>query len=217
MTVAERLAHIRQEIARRTSRPVTIVGVAKKQPVERVREALAAGLSDLANNYEQEGRELMEALGPVPVRWHFVGHIQSRKAKLLVDYDLVQSIERAVIVESWQRALVGDGRCLDALVEVNVGGEAQKSGVRPDQVTEILRDLSRFSAVRVRGLMAMPPPLEPVEARRPFFRQMRELFEQHRKGAHFDTLSMGTSADYLVAIDEGATMVRLGETLFGPR
>lgn len=215
--MAERFAAVRKALGERTDRSVTLVGVAKKQPLDRVREAVTAGLADVANNYEQEGRELEAALTGSKVRWHFIGNIQSRKAKLLVDYDLIQSLERVSIAEAWQRVLVGDGRCLDALVEVNVGGEAQKAGVGPGELSALLRDLRSFSAVRVRGLMAMPPPLEPVEERRKFFRTMKELFDANRRETHFDILSMGTSADYLVAVEEGATMVRLGETLFGPR
>lgn len=217
MTVADNLAAVRKTLAEVTDRPVTVVGVAKKQPIERIQEAIAAGLTDIGNNFEPEGTNLRETVANASVRWHFVGHIQSRKAKLLVDYDLVQSLERTVVGEAWQRVLDGTGRYVDTLVEVNVGEESQKSGVRPADLAGLLRDLRRYSAVRVRGLMAMPPPLEPVEERRPFFRKMRELFELFRKDRDFDVLSMGTSADYRVAVEEGATMIRLGETLFGPR
>jgi pyridoxal phosphate enzyme (YggS family) len=216
-TVTARLQSIRGQLAQRTDRAVTLVGVTKRQPVTRVAEAVAAGLRDLANNYEQEGRALAEALRDDGLRWHFIGHIQSRKAKLLLDYHLVQSLDRASIAKTWQRMLGDSERRLDVLIEVNVGEEPTKSGVLPSALAPFLREIEPLSAVRVRGLMAMPPPLEPVEARRPFFRTMRALFEAHRDAEHFDVLSMGTSADYLVAVEEGATMIRLGETLFGPR
>ena len=214
--IAERLEAVRARLAKVTPRTVVICGVTKAQPTALVAEAIRAGVRVLGNNYVQEGEALREELGTLAagVDWHFIGHIQSRKAKSLLDYAMVQSLERLSIAQVLEARL---SRTLDVLVEVNVGGEDQKSGIAPSEVPRFLDDIAVCGKLRVRGLMAMPPPLEPVEARRPFFRRMRELFEAHAGKYGFDTLSMGTSADYLVAVEEGATMIRLGTTLFGDR
>lgn len=214
--VAENLRRVQEEVDRIAGRPgaVTIVGVTKFQPLEKVKEAIAGGLSHLGNNYAQEGDALLETFGENALNWHFIGHIQSRKAKFLTRYRCIQSLDRVEIARDLDRRIGEKGGSLDVLVEVNVGGEAQKSGIGPESLPKFLEELAPLANLRVRGLMGMPPPLEPVESRRPFFRQLRQLFEAHQG---FDTLSMGTSEDYRIAVEEGATMIRLGTTLFGPR
>jgi pyridoxal phosphate enzyme (YggS family) len=207
--VAARLAGIRAEIG-----GVQVAGVTKFQPVEKVREAVAAGLKILANNYAQDGEKLMAELGGAAVEWHFIGHIQSRKVKYLTDYALVESLDRLSVAEALsQRAT----RELSVLVEVNVGGEAQKSGIAPAELEAFLDALGKLPNLKARGLMGMPPPLEPVEARRPFFKELRQLYDRYSKQYGLSTLSMGTSADYKIAVQEGATLVRLGTSLFGER
>ncbi len=210
--ITERLAQIRGTIA---DNRITIVGITKGQDVEKIREAIDAGLTDFGNNYVQEGQALRDALGPVG-RWHFVGHIQSRKVKLLTEYDCVQSLDRIEIVESLDKRLKDAGRNIDGLVEVNLGDEASKSGISPNDLDEFVRGAAAFSNVRIRGLLVLPPPLFPIENRRPFFKQAKSLFDRH-VALGWDCLSMGTSDDFEIAIQEGSTMIRLGTVLFGPR
>jgi PLP dependent protein len=193
---------------------VTLVGVTKRQPENKVREAIQAGLKVIAVNYVQEGDQLRASLGDLPVEWHFIGHIQSRKAKLLTSYDCVQSIDRISVAETLNEICQAAGRKIPILIEVNIGEEVQKSGIFPRELGAFMASLAKFSALEVKGLMGMPPPLRPVEQRRPHFRALRKVFEE---STGFSILSMGTSEDYLVAIDEGSTMVRLGTLLFGDR
>lgn len=215
MSVKENLDRIRSELAGIQSHPVALVGVTKFQPVAKLREAVEGGLRILGNNYAQEGQALMLELPEV--EWHFIGHIQSRKVKYLTDYRCVQSLDRLSVAVSLSEGLVSLGRALDVLVEVNVGNEPQKSGIEVPALPSFLDEVGKLPGLRLRGLMGMPPPLEPAEARRPFFRKLRELFDSQRGRAGFDCLSMGTSADYVIAAQEGSTMVRLGTVLFGER
>jgi pyridoxal phosphate enzyme (YggS family) len=217
-SIAENFARLNEEIGRLGGPGrVTLVGVTKFQPIEKVKEALAAGIRHLGNNYAQEGQVLIADVAGHDVSWHFIGHVQSRKAKYLIDYQCLQSLDRLEVAGILDGRLAASGRKLDVLIEINVGGEAQKSGIAPESLAAFREGLRPFSRLRVRGLMAMPPPLEPVEARRPYFRQLRQLFESALGDPDFDCLSLGTSEDYQLAIEEGSTMVRLGTTLFGPR
>jgi PLP dependent protein len=192
---------------------VTIVGVAKKQPIERVTELVDAGLRVLANNYVQDGKVLMAKFPSL--EWHFIGHIQSRKAKELVNYHLVESLDRIEIA----RILNGQlgTRKLPVLVEINIGGEAQKSGIPPETLPDFLTSLQTFPNLVVKGLMCMPPPLNPPANRRAFFKNMKSLYDEHASRESFEYLSMGTSDDYRIAVEEGSNMVRLGTALFGER
>lgn len=217
-SVSENLKKLRGELE--AIRPGTvIVGAAKAQAPERVKEAIEAGLTVLGDNYLQQGEALRTELGPIAekVEWHFIGHLQSRKAKSLSGYRCVQSLERKEVAEILDRSMEVIGRKMSVLVEVNIGKEPQKSGVLPEKLENFLTDLSRFKNLELSGLMAMPPALQPVENRRPFFEEMRGLFEANAKRFPFKHLSMGTSEDYLVAARYGATMVRLGTLIFGER
>jgi PLP dependent protein len=210
-SIAENLATIRRNLG---GRSVTVVGVTKKQSLDHIRAAVDAGLEDFGNNYAQEGESLRESIETG--RWHFIGHIQSRKVKELLEYDLIQSLDRLEIVEAFHRRLEPLNRSIDGLVEINIGGEPSKSGIAPADLPALLQAARAFPRVRLRGLMIMPPPLEPIEARREFFRRAKALFDAH-DAPSWDTLSMGTSDDYRLAVEEGSTMVRLGTVLFGPR
>ncbi len=210
-SIAHNLATIRQNLA---GKKVTLVGVTKGQSLDHIQAAVDAGLEDFGNNYAQEGEALRESIETG--RWHFIGHIQSRKVKELLEYDLIQSLDRMEIVEAFHGRMEPLNRPIDGLVEINIGGEASKSGIAPSDLPAFLQAARAFPRVRLRGLMVMPPPLEPVEARREFFRRAKALFDTHNAPS-WDTLSMGTSDDYRLAIEEGSTMVRLGTVLFGPR
>jgi PLP dependent protein len=218
VTIAENLSAVRARLARvAPGKKMEIMAVAKYQPLERLREAIAAGVTLFGQNYAQEGEETRAALSTEMIHWHFIGHIQSRKVKFLVNYDCVQSLDRLDVAEMLNARLAGLGKTLPVLVEVNVGGETQKSGIAPDDLGEFLKKLSSFNHLVPRGLMAMPPPLQPVEERRPYFRQMSELFASYSKTYAFQTLSMGTSEDFEVAASEGSTLIRLGTILLGHR
>ena len=174
---------------------------------------MAAGVTALGENRVQEAREKIEVLGR-PVPWHLIGSLQTNKARDAARlFDWIHSLDRADLARALDRRASALGRTLDVLVEVNLGGEGQKGGVRPDDLEGFLAELSACSALRVGGLMAIPPAAEDPERTRPYFRRLRAL----RDKAGLRHVSMGMSADYEVAIEEGATMVRVGTAVFGAR
>jgi len=216
--IAENLELIKKQIALVSKgRKIQLVGVTKHQPVERVREAIQAGLTQFAVNYAQEGDELRLSIDNSGLEWHFIGHIQSRKVKYLTDYHCIQSIDRYEVAEDLNRRLDKIDKAIYVLIEVNIGREPQKSGVLPESLGGILERVSALPHLKVIGLMAMPPMLHPVEDRRGYFKEMFQIYQKFHSQYHFEILSMGTSDDYLLAIQEGATMVRLGTCLFGQR
>ncbi len=197
---------------------VEIVGVTKGQSLERIQQLVAGGLVHLGNNYVQPGESLRKHWADLPaLRWHFIGHIQSRKVKELLGYDCIQSLDRWSVAEELDRRLQPLHRKLEVLVQVNVGNEESKSGIAVSEVESFFAQLSQLSRLVPRGLMALPPPLEPVERRRSYFAQLKELYDRLAGQHDFRWLSMGTSDDYAIAVEEGASMVRLGTALFGPR
>lgn len=217
--VAQRLAQVREavEAARVRShhrQPVQLVGVSKRQPIDTLREAHAAGLQDFGENYAQELREKSEAL--LDVRWHFIGPLQSNKVKLVAGTHLVHSVDRAKLLGKLESL----GVAQDVLVQVNVAAEPQKAGVAPDELPALLDRFADLDHVRCRGLMLIPPQGAP-EATRPHFAALRtlrdDLAQTARPHVELEHLSMGMSADFEVAIEEGATLVRVGTAIFGPR
>jgi len=217
--IRENLARVQEAIARacagagRSPDGVLLIAVSKTMEVERVRRAIEAGVAALGENRVQEAKAKIEALGH-PVPWHLIGSLQTNKAKDAVQlFDCIQSLDRVELATELDRRARAAGRIVDALLEVNIGEEPQKGGVPPDQVKSLLGAIGRLDAVRVRGLMAIPPAAEDPEASRPYFRRLREL----RDTCGLEHLSMGMSADYPVAIEEGATIVRVGTAIFGPR
>jgi pyridoxal phosphate enzyme (YggS family) len=227
-SVAGNLAAIREKIdaacvrAGRDPRGVKLVGVTKTVPVERIREGIEAGIEILGENYVQEAMKKKEALAGLSVSWHCIGHLQTNKAKTAVECcDWIETLDReAVAIELNRRA--GDaGRKLPVLIQVNIGGEQTKSGVDPDALSSFFKLVSGFESLDVRGLMALPPFFDQPEPARPYFRQMRGLLEMLRRESprpeRLVELSMGMSGDFEVAIEEGATLVRIGTALFGRR
>lgn len=217
-TIRENIEQIRKDIQIFSPFPekVKILAVTKFQPIEKVKEALKEGIGYLGVNYAQEGKEIRETLKDETVHWHFIGHIQSRKAKYLTDYDCIESIDRLEVAQKINELAIKASRQLEILVEVNIGDELQKSGVRKEALKSFVIELKKLSHLKLMGLMAMPPALEP-EQRRPFFRQLRNLFDQLSSEGPLEILSMGTSEDYRIALQEGATLIRLGTCLFGAR
>ncbi|MFQ5895808.1 MAG: YggS family pyridoxal phosphate-dependent enzyme [Nitrospinota bacterium] len=209
--------------AGRSPQDVTLVAVAKTVPPGRVAEAIVAGMLEIGENRVQEAREKREALGEElagRARWHLVGTLQRNKAKYAVSlFDLIHSVDSLRLAEEVERRAAALPKVQDVLVEVNVGREAQKGGVAPEDVLELLRAVSGMAHLRVRGLMVLPPLGSSPEESRPYFQALRALREEARGAglAGVRELSMGMSADFEAAIEEGATLIRLGTALFGPR
>ncbi len=210
---------VREAIARACGRAgrspddVLLVAVSKTVEAERIRLAVAAGISALGENRVQEAREKIETLGR-PVPWHLIGSLQTNKAKEAARlFDWIHSVDRVELARELSRRACALDHTLDILVQVNLGEEPQKAGVAPGELKALLDAMTGLESLRIRGLMAIPPAVETPEAARPFFRRLREL----RDGAGLEHLSMGMSADFEVAIEEGATLVRVGTAIFGPR
>jgi len=211
------------EAARRSGRredAVLLVAVSKTVDVEGVRAAIAAGVPALGENRVQEAREKIAAIGR-PRPWHLIGHLQTNKVRdALACFDLIESVDRIPLAEALSARAVHDGRRADVLVQVNVAAEPQKGGVRPEELRPALERIGALPGLRVRGLMTIPPLPRDPEDSRPHYREMRKLLEAARSwgvGADFTELSMGMSGDFEVGIEEGATIVRVGTAIFGPR
>ena len=210
--VRERIARAAERAGRRAE-DVLLIGVSKTVEVARIREAVAAGVPALGENRVQEARAKVAALGR-PVPWHLVGHLQTNKVKEALGlFDVIHSLDRLELAKELDRRARSAGRAVDALVEVNVAGEPSKGGVAPEGLGVLLDAVAGLDHVRVRGLMAIPPEAGDPEDSRAWFRALGKLGERHGLAA----LSMGMSADFEVAIEEGATMVRIGTAIFGPR
>jgi len=225
--VAANLAAVKDRIARAAERAgrspaeVLLVGVSKTVDVERIRQALAAGLPALGENRVQEAKAKIETLGH-PVPWHLVGSLQTNKARDAVRlFDWVHSVDRPELARELDRRARSERKVMSVLVEVNLGGEATKGGIAPDQLKALLEEIAPLSWIKAKGLMAIPPPADDPDGSRPWFRQLRELRESAAgwtlAGVEMVELSMGMSADFEVAIEEGATMVRVGTAIFGER
>lgn len=228
MTIAENLKDIRGRIdaaARRAGRDpnrVRLVAVSKRVPLERLQEAVDAGQTIFGENYLQEAELKIKALGP-GLDWHFIGHLQSNKAKLATGlFNVIETVDRLKLAVALDGHLAAKGKSLPVLLQVNIGHEVQKSGVLPADAEELLRQINQLPNLAVCGLMAMPPFLEDAEAVRPYFRELRQMadgFAQQGLLAPDRPLevSMGMSGDFEVAVEEGATLVRVGTALFGDR
>jgi pyridoxal phosphate enzyme (YggS family) len=222
--IRRRLGRVRERIeaaAARSGRPasaVTLVAVSKTMPAEAVWEAVGAGVQVLGENRVQEAREKI-ALVPGVAEWHMIGHLQTNKAKLAVAlFSRIHSLDSIRLARELDRHAEEAGKNLRCLVEVNLGGESQKSGEAEEELRALLAEASRFSHLAIDGLMIVPPFLPDPEAVRPFFRRLRLLRDQLvREGFPLTELSMGMSNDFEAAIEEGATLVRIGTALFGTR
>jgi PLP dependent protein len=201
---------------------VRLVAVSKTVAPEPIREAVMAGVTILGENYVQEARRKMDQLQDLSISWHFIGHLQSNKAKSAVEsFDWVHSLDRESLALALNCEALKRGKPLPVLLQVNVGEEQSKSGLIPEQVPAFYRSVASMEGLQIRGLMALPPYLDDPELVRPYFRQVALLLEQLRRAAPRSTelteLSMGMSHDFEVAIEEGATLVRVGTALFGER
>jgi pyridoxal phosphate enzyme (YggS family) len=218
--VMDRIASAAKRAGRAPS-SVRLVTVTKTVDHERIRQAVSAGAAILGENRVQEAKEKIEALGNI-AHWHLIGHLQTNKAKYAVRlFDLIHSVDTLELAKELDKQAAKTGKVQDILIEVNIAGEASKAGMAVKGVPALVRETARLKHLRVRGLMTMPPYSENAEDSRPYFRVLRELTEalaqENIPGVSLQELSMGMSGDFEVAIEEGATLVRVGAAIFGER
>ena len=226
-SVGDNVERIRERIAeaalRRGRDPscVRLMAVTKTVDDSRIGEALEAGVDILGENYVQEAKRKIETLGR-KVEWHFIGHLQSNKARHAVClFDLIHSVDRLGLAAELDRRSDRAGVVTPVLIQVSLGGEETKGGVSPEDALALVREVAAMKHLSIRGLMTMPPWFDDPEEARPFFRALREMGERVREsgipGVSMEELSMGMTQDYEVAVEEGATIVRVGRALFGER
>lgn len=207
----------------RDPQTVQLVAVSKTVPAERVRQTIQqGGIKILGENYIQEACEKITALSMESVTWHFIGHLQSNKAKLAVrHFDLIHTVDRLKLAKELNKEARKLNKIQKILIQVNIGGEATKSGIDVKTAESLVEEIRRFDYLSIQGLMTLPPFFDDPERVRPCFRTLRELRDRIRAKniprVHMQELSMGMSGDYPVAIEEGATLVRIGTAVFGRR
>jgi PLP dependent protein len=227
-SVADRLAAVRERIAAaarsagRDPSSIRLVAVSKTFPIEAVREAWLAGQRDFGENRVQEGLQKIGASTDLSIRWHLLGHLQTNKArKAALAFSTIQSVDSVELLRRLDQAAADAAAAPELLVQVDLAREATKFGAPHDEALRLLEAASRCEAARVRGLMTLPPVPDTPEDARPWFRQLRELRDNWRAGgvpaAMLEELSMGMSGDFEVAVQEGATIVRVGTAIFGSR
>jgi pyridoxal phosphate enzyme (YggS family) len=227
--LARRLAEVRSRIASaakragRATEEVKLIAVSKTHPPELIREAIAAGVSDLGENRVQEADEKIAVVGRESARWHLIGHLQSNKARSAVQlFDVIHSLDSITLARKLDRACQDLHRDeLPVLIQVDLGHEATKSGVDENELPQLIEAIASCARLSLIGLMTLPPFFEDPELTRPFFSQLRELRDRYSSlgafGKHRGELSMGMTHDFEVAIEEGATMARVGTAIFGER
>jgi PLP dependent protein len=222
-----RLNGVRERIARAASRAgrdpasIRLIAVSKTFPLDAIRAAADAGQIDFGENKVQEGLQKMADAADLPLRWHLIGHLQSNKAKKAATFDSIHTIDAPELLTKVNEAASREGRTLDALIQVDLAREPTKHGATPDRVPTILAAARSCRSARIKGLMMLPPASEDPEEARPFFRTLRQLRDrlvaEGEDASCLQELSMGMSHDFEVAVEEGATMVRVGSAIFGSR
>jgi pyridoxal phosphate enzyme (YggS family) len=218
-TLSETLQHL-ENAAKAADRPVPrLLAVSKTQPAEAVAALAAAGQRAFGENYVQEAHAKTQALAALSLEWHLIGHLQSNKAETAAQvFDWVQTVDRHKLIVALSRYRAADRPPLNVLIQVNIDDEASKHGCRPEEIPALAEAIATEPRLSLRGLMAIPAPQTDPGLPRTAFRQMKTLFDE--LAAHhpqIDTLSMGMSGDFRLAVAEGATMVRIGTALFGAR
>lgn len=228
MSIADNLKKISESIAKvarecgRDPKDIQLVAVSKLFPASAVAEAIQAGQLVFGENYIQEAEAKISEIGDA-CRFHFIGHLQSNKARTAARiFDVIETVDSLKLATTLNRHLQELGRSMRIMLQVNIGEDDNKSGMAAEQTEQLLRDIRLLPNIEVTGLMAMPPFTEDPELARPYFRQLRQLAEQLKAKGHFPgdrrvELSMGMSNDYHVAIQEGATIIRVGTAIFGRR
>lgn len=226
--IGDNLERVRDRIARaaekagRDPEDVTLVAVTKTRSLEEIRSAVEAGAVDLGENYTAEMQEKAEALGDTGLRWHAIGHLQTNKVRQIADFvSLIHSVDSLRLCEEISRRAGAVGRVQPVLIQVNLSGEESKFGVGAQEAYALAIELQRLENTRLAGLMTMPPWCENPEENRPYFIELRRLRDRlTAEGVAAESLrhlSMGMTCDYGVAVEEGATVVRVGTAIFGPR
>lgn len=197
---------------------VKLVAVSKTVEVDRIREAIEAGVSILGENYVQEAQKKIEGIDR-DISWHFIGHLQSNKAKYAIRlFDMIHSVDSIPLAEELNRRAEKEGRAIDVMIEVNLSGETTKFGAEEEKAFDLARKIVDLKNLSLIGLMTMPPYFDDPELSRPYYVRLRQLKEKMtREGILLKELSMGMSNDFEVAIEEGATYVRVGTAIFGAR
>lgn len=228
MSIAERLAAIRARIdlaagqSGRDPSTIRLIAVSKTFPIEAIREAYEAGQREFGENRVQEGLQKIEGSADLSIRWHLIGHLQMNKArKAAPAFAVIQSVDSVELLQRLDRAAGEAGRTPELLIQVDLAGEATKHGAPPEEVPRILEAAAACQAARVVGLMTLPPLPDTPEDSRPWFRRLRDLRDEWRAAgvpaSMLRELSMGMSGDFEVAVQEGATIVRVGSAIFGSR
>jgi pyridoxal phosphate enzyme (YggS family) len=228
LSVAQNVARVQERIrqaAQRVGRDPTsvrLIAAAKTVDTARIRAAITAGIPMIGENYLQEARRKIGQLGRDVAEWHLIGTLQRNKVRYIFDlFDMLHTVDRLELAEEIHRRGQRLNRSMPVLLEVNIGGEGSKSGFRPQALLTEVEKLAPLTRVQIRGLMTIPPPTATPDEARPFYQELRELRDRLvRKGVEgldFSELSMGMTADFEVAVEEGATMVRVGTAIFGPR
>jgi PLP dependent protein len=229
LTLSERLADVRRRLehaagrSKRTPDQITLIAISKTQPAKVIRAGLESGITDFGENRVQEAEGKITEVGRKAARWHLVGHLQANKARRAVSlFDLIHSVDSAALAKRLDLLCEAEGRAeLPLLIQVDLGGEETKTGIDPRQLPGLLDALADCPRLRLVGLMTLPPYFAEPDCARPYFKTLRELRDelqsQGRFGEHPGELSMGMSHDFEIAIEEGATMVRVGTALFGER
>ena len=228
-TLTDRIERVRRNIrdcamrAHRSPDEITLVAVSKTHPAEIIREVIASGVADLGENRVQEADAKIPEVGRKSARWHLIGHLQSNKARRAVElFDVIHSLDSAALAQRLDRVCVElDRKDLPVLIQVDLGHEETKSGAAENDLPEILESIGKSERLRLTGLMTVPPFFDDAELVRPFFRRLRELRDELQTRGVFageqGELSMGMTHDFEIAIEEGATMVRVGTAIFGHR
>ena len=202
----------------RKEESVELVAVTKTVDVSKIKEAMAAGIKIIGENRVQEAREKFKDIGK-EVEWHLIGHLQTNKVKYIFDiFSLIHSVDSLSLAEEIQKRAENKGLETDILIEVNLSGEKTKFGILPEKAINFVKDISRFKNINIMGLMTIPPFSESPEDSRKYFKMLRMLRDDiQREGIEMKELSMGMSNDFEAAVEEGATMVRIGTAIFGER
>jgi hypothetical protein len=215
--------HIKQacDVAGRDENEVTLIAVSKTKPVEMLQEVYDTGVRDFGENYVQELIDKIEVM-PKDIRWHMIGHLQRNKVKYIVGkVAMIHSVDSQRLAEEISKESVKKDVCTDILIEVNVASEESKFGFTLENTLEAVEEMASLPNIRIRGLMTSAPFVEDAEENRKYFRQLKQLYvdinEKNIDNIHMDFLSMGMTNDYVVAVEEGATMVRVGTAIFGAR
>jgi pyridoxal phosphate enzyme (YggS family) len=227
MSIAENLSRIKERMAEaairsgRTPGSVKLVGVTKTVDLDRIKEAVSAGLQILGENYVQEARDKIRELKD-RVSWHFVGRLQTNKAKYAVKlFDVIHTVDSFKLAQELNRRAQPLGRTIPIIIQVNLASEVSKGGVEPSECLSLIRYVSVLENLQIRGLMTMPPFFDQPERARPYFAQLREMSQKIAEaqvaGVEMNELSMGMSGDFEAAIEEGATLIRVGTAIFGER